>query len=747
LSIDVAKGGGVLMTSRQVGNYRLDRLLGVGGMGEVYQAYDSHRDRYVALKLLPEFFSGDQEYLKRFQRESLVAARLREPHVIPIHDFGEVDGRLFIDMRLVDGIDIRMLLDDNGPIAPQRAVNLLSQVAQALDAAHADGLVHRDIKPSNILVTSSDFVYVVDFGIARPMGGRQTSLTITGATIGTLDYMAPERFTGQAVDGRADIYSLACVLHECLTAKPPFQGDDLASLMYAHLNSGPPQASSLVEGVPPAMDTVVARGMAKDPADRFSTAGALAAAAQEALLLGVLSPASRPQATVADRHDAMKRPGRIRRPSGDLPTMSAAYVPPVSLNVSSTDDPGGLLLPENLPRSANSGSSASPPPRSAAAGRPTHEPAWRRRSLLVLTGAVAISIVIALITSFAGRKPDSPPKVNAAEVSSAPRSAGAPAIASASPPASVADPTVAETVAVKGTPSDIQIAPNGTFAYVTSQNPDVIYVLDTATDRVAKTISISQGQPQFVSFSPDGQTAYVSVYDDNGSVTPLIAFIDTATGTVTATVPVNNNSPGPTAASPDGRYLYVPNHTMVMGVRNGQIIDVIDTVQKRVVHQISVPMNPHWIVFGAGGQYLYVSDHMSRVVTVLNASTNRIVKKISVGETPHGEAISPNGDILAVTSYNGNFVTFIDTATDKVITKVPVGKNPQSCAYALDGRHLYVVNNVSNTVTVIDTADYRVTDTIRVGKSPTSIAVLPNGRQAYVTNDDGSSITVLDIAG
>jgi serine/threonine protein kinase len=139
----------------------------------------------VALKLLPEFFSGDQEYLKRFQRESLVAARLREPHVIPIHDFGEVDGRLFIDMRLVDGIDIRMLLDDNGPIAPQRAVNLLSQVAQALDAAHADGLVHRDIKPSNILVTSSDFVYAVDFGIARPIGGRQTSPTITGATIGS----------------------------------------------------------------------------------------------------------------------------------------------------------------------------------------------------------------------------------------------------------------------------------------------------------------------------------------------------------------------------------------------------------------------------------------------------------------------------------------------------------------------------------------------------------------------------------
>ena len=251
------------MTPRQVGNYRLDGLLGSGGMGEVHKAYDTHRDRYVALKLLPEVFSDDQEYLKRFQRESHVAARLREPHVIPIHDFGEIDGQLFIDMRLVDGADIGALLDANGLIAPQRAVYLISQVAQALDAAHADHLVHRDIKPSNILVTSSDFVYVVDFGIARSVGGRQTSLTITGATIGTLHYMAPERFAGHAVDGRADVYSLACVLHECLTGTPPFTGKDLPALIYAQLYAGPPPASSLVEGVPPALDAVIAHGMAK----------------------------------------------------------------------------------------------------------------------------------------------------------------------------------------------------------------------------------------------------------------------------------------------------------------------------------------------------------------------------------------------------------------------------------------------------------------------------------------------------
>jgi serine/threonine protein kinase len=209
-----------------------------------------------------------------------VAARLREPHVIPIHDFGEIDGRLFIDMRLVDGSDIGKVLED-GPMDPQRAVYLISQVADALDAAHDDGLVHRDVKPTNVLLTPSDFVYVVDFGIARSIGTAGTSLTMTGAAVGTLDYMAPERFTMSGIDRRTDVYSLTCLLHECLTAKRPFKGRDLPSLMYAHLSTEPPRPGDLVDGLPPALDDVIARGMAKRPEDRFPTAGALAAAARD----------------------------------------------------------------------------------------------------------------------------------------------------------------------------------------------------------------------------------------------------------------------------------------------------------------------------------------------------------------------------------------------------------------------------------------------------------------------------------
>ena len=220
---------------QQFGQYRIEGIIGSGGMGEVYRAYDTRRDREVALKLLPTALSDDPEYQRRFQRESYAVARLREPHVIPIHDYGEIDGRLFIDMRLVDGPNLGALIERGGPLSPERAVSLVSQIAEALDAAHADGVVHRDVKPSNVLVTANDFVYVVDFGIAHAVGHTRSKLTMTGATIGTLDYMAPERFESHPVDPRTDVYSLACVLFECLTAEKPFLGDDLPALMYAHL--------------------------------------------------------------------------------------------------------------------------------------------------------------------------------------------------------------------------------------------------------------------------------------------------------------------------------------------------------------------------------------------------------------------------------------------------------------------------------------------------------------------------------
>jgi serine/threonine-protein kinase len=245
-------------------------------MGEVYRAFDSRRQRTVALKLLPTWLSNDSSYRERFRRESFTAAGLSSPHVIPIHDFGEVAGRLFIDMRLINGSDLASRLAE-GPFEPGRAVEVLRQVGDALTDAHRHGIVHRDVKPSNILLTDSDFAYLVDFGIAR--AGGDAPLTETGTTVGTFGYMAPERLADSTADHRADVYSLTCVLYELLTGQRPF--GNLASaprLIQAHLHETPPSPTRLNPRVPYGFDEVIARGMAKDPRDRYSDVEQLVAA-------------------------------------------------------------------------------------------------------------------------------------------------------------------------------------------------------------------------------------------------------------------------------------------------------------------------------------------------------------------------------------------------------------------------------------------------------------------------------------
>ncbi len=282
------------------GPYELRSLIGVGGMGEVYRGYDTVKDRMVAVKLLRAEMAADPSFQERFRRESRVAARLQEPHVIPVHDWGDIGGVLYIDMRLVEGTNLKDALKQHGPVDPARAASIITQVASALDAAHADGLIHRDIKPENVLLTPNDFAYLVDFGIAH--AGGDSGLTKTGAAIGSCAYMAPERFTGGRVGPQVDIYALACLLHECLTGRPPFPVKDLGQLMSAHMLSPPPQPSVTRRGLNRAFDGVIARGMAKQPAARFSSAGELANAATAAAMLnqspaGVVSAHTPPPTT------------------------------------------------------------------------------------------------------------------------------------------------------------------------------------------------------------------------------------------------------------------------------------------------------------------------------------------------------------------------------------------------------------------------------------------------------------------
>jgi len=290
------------------GRYRLLDLLGRGGMGEVWRAFDTVTERIVALKVLPTQLAHDATYQERFRREARAAAALDEPHVVPIHDFGEIDGRLYVTMRLIKGHDLHTILQD-GRMDPGRAVAIVDQVASALNAAHQVNLVHRDVKPSNILVGDDDFAYLIDFGIARAAG--QAGLTSTSSVIGTWAYMAPERLTTSQTDARSDIYALACVLYECLTGSQPFPGDSLEQQIGGHIAMPPPRASERHRDVPAQLDDVIAKGMAKNPDERYATTRELAFAARSAVTAPItLPPAVLPTTAAPFDNSYLNQPPR-----------------------------------------------------------------------------------------------------------------------------------------------------------------------------------------------------------------------------------------------------------------------------------------------------------------------------------------------------------------------------------------------------------------------------------------------------
>ena len=239
--------------------YEIEEVIGRGGMGVVYRARDRALERNVALKLIAPEYAGFTGFRGRFLAESRLAASLEHPNVVPIYGAGDQDGHLYIAMRYIEGRDLREILRD-GVLTPERAIAICRQVASALDAAHEQGLVHRDVKPSNILIDASDRAYLADFGLSR-LSSDPAKASEIAASLGTIDYVAPEQIRGDAIDGRADVYSLGCVLYECLTGSAPFSNRSDVALLYAHLEEEPPAASGL--------EDVLAKALAKDPEERY----------------------------------------------------------------------------------------------------------------------------------------------------------------------------------------------------------------------------------------------------------------------------------------------------------------------------------------------------------------------------------------------------------------------------------------------------------------------------------------------
>jgi serine/threonine-protein kinase len=268
----------------------VEKQLGQGGMAVVYLARDERLDRMVALKVLAPVLASDEEFRRRFIRESRAAAAVDDPHIIPVFEAGETDGLLYIAMRYVPGRDVLTIMNDDGPLPPGRAAAIISQVASALDAAHTAGLVHRDVKPANMLVDvrpgRPDHVYLSDFGLSKKTFTTSAGLTGKGQFLGTPDYTSPEQIQGEPPDGRADQYGLACAAFELLTGAPPFRREEATAVMYAHLSEPPPSAASRRTDLPAVVDQVLARALAKAPADRYPSCQTFAEALLQALGTG-----------------------------------------------------------------------------------------------------------------------------------------------------------------------------------------------------------------------------------------------------------------------------------------------------------------------------------------------------------------------------------------------------------------------------------------------------------------------------
>jgi serine/threonine-protein kinase len=397
----------------RVGGYRVERVIGQGGMGRVYLAEHLHLGRKDAVKVLSPELAEDENFRERFVRESQMAGSLYHPNIIPVFDAGEWEGMLYIAMRYVEGTDLRELMMQEGRLDPTQAIRMLAKVANALDAAHARGLIHRDVKPGNIMIETAqngapmdmEHVYLTDFGLVKRMEGGRTSLTRAGTFLGTIDYAAPEQLEGKPLDGRTDVYSLGCVLFECLTGQVPFDRDSDAAVMVAHIMDPPPRPTGVRHDLPPRLDSVMSMALAKKRDDRFLTCGAMIAAAQSVLEeAGAVAKAETAAATVVAGAPPTTDPARAPRPPGPTGTtpVTPAPVAPGHLTPSvpppTIPGPPQVTPPHGYPIGPTSGPGpVQPPPKKKL-------PAW-----IIPAAVVGVIAIVAIILLAGGKHPKPTP--------------------------------------------------------------------------------------------------------------------------------------------------------------------------------------------------------------------------------------------------------------------------------------------------------------------------------------------------
>ena len=689
-----------------LGGYQIEAVAGQGGMGVVYRATQLGLERTVALKVIASELADNVDFRNRFKSEAQLAASIDHPNVVPVYEAGEAEGVLYLAMRYVEGTDLRSLVDESdGGLDTERAVRIVWQVAAALDAAHRRGLVHRDVKPPNVLIAEEgdEHAYLTDFGLTKHAAAAG-GFTRTGQFVGTPDFSAPEQIRGEQADARADVYALGCVLFHALTGRVPFPRDSELAKMYAHLSDPAPAASALNARVPASLDAVIGTSMAKEPAERYASAGDLARAAWAALQ-GAPAPAQAGSVATGEAAKAAPRAPDTPAPRTPMPSGAATPAP-----LGATASPkAGASAPSLL------SSAEAPAPQPKVAG-PAGWPKGRRVALLV---ALPILLVVALAVAALGATV----VLGGGEEQEADAGAPPAATATAEPAADApGQPRVAATIEVGDGPDGITV--DGDRVFVSHAREGTLQAIDAGTDEPAGdpvevganpdqiaagkgtvwVVDASSDQLQRLQSDPELQaTATIPVGEDAQGISlgPQLAWVaNTGDDTVQRVDRASATAVGdPIGVGDHPIGIFVGSKVWVTNLSDGTLSKIDIATAQVEGAPLPVGEGARGVVEGLGG--VWVSNLKDDSVVRVDPSTFEVVARIKVGREPK-DIVAAHGFVWVVNS-KSNTVTRIDPETNRVVgAPIPVGQNPIGLAASKDA--LWVTNFRDDTVSRIDPA-------------------------------------------
>jgi Protein kinase domain len=791
-----------------IAGYRLDEQIGRGGMAVVYRAHDPRLDRRVALKILAPELASDEEFRQRFIRESRAAAAVDHPNIIPLYEAGEADGVLFIAMRFVDGRDVQTLIHQQAPLPAARACDIVTQVASALDAAHAHGLVHRDVKPGNMLrdATSGrvqpDHVYLSDFGLSKQSLGTSAALTAQGQFLGTLNYVAPEQIEGRPVDGRTDEYALACSAFEMLAGQTPFRRDDSLAIIWAQLSDPPPSLTGIRKDLPTAVDGVMARALSKEPGDRYGTCLEFATALRQACGVRTGSTAAGksvpgPGATRAVRPDELAaasaaggppqgQPAATGRTDTSVPDASA---PGAGVGHTGTPDTSvtqtGMATPAvgRVPGAGRTKPGPTDPMGDFGqlyrpSGPPAAPPRRRSRRTLavVAAGVVVLAAAGGAYALLGGGGGSGGGGGGHRDTTTTTRVLAPPGCTTATAQLKPLPDVRTEFVQVGGQPFDVVVTPNH-FGFVSLRKGAPLVVMNT--DKFVPTVvqNVPLADPEGEALTHNGQ--YLLVAGDSGMTVFRVQDLEAG-----GTIPVGSlTSPGGKLAlqvvpSLNDRFAFV-------ALQNSGTVAVFNLHKALTqgfgpadfVGNIPIGSDPTGMAASPDGRYLYVVSGLANTavqsgmgsLTIVNMHKavadpgSSIVKTVNAGCGPARVITSPDGKEVWVTAGGGNTLEAFSAGkllTDTrhaLIAKVPVGQIPLGLVLVSNGKRMVVADSNRDNVgtakpglAVIDVdkalaGQPAVLGTIKSGLAPRQFALEPNGKTLLVTNTQSGQVEAVNV--